>query len=65
MTESVYSGRKAYNQSIKSVSLVSLRRLILFNCRRKSTLLMGKKVEINIGSNVEMEDRANKVKQFI
>ena len=37
----------------------------LLNCRWKSTLLFGEKVEINIGSNVEMEDRANKVKQFI
>ena len=65
MTESVYSGRKAYNQSIISVSWVSLRKLILFNCSWKSTLFFGGKVEINIGGNVEMEDRANKVKQFI
>ena len=60
MTESVNSGRKAHNQSIKSVSLGLLRRLILFNCRYNRLCCLGK-----IGSNVKMEDRANKVKQYI
>ena len=46
MMEAVYSGRK----SIKSVSLVSLRGLILINCRWKSTLLMEKRFKSILGA---------------